>query len=35
MDDGAEVKWAQSTHALIAEKTGSYMGMSGDNLIEL
>jgi len=27
MDDGAEVKWAQSTHELIAEKTGSYIGI--------
>jgi hypothetical protein len=32
MDDGVEVKWAKSTHELIAEKTGSYMGISGSNL---
>jgi hypothetical protein len=31
-DDGVEVKWAQSTHMLIAEKTGNYMGISGSNL---
>ncbi|WP_202318679.1 phospholipase C/P1 nuclease family protein [Archaeoglobus neptunius] len=32
MDDDGGVKYAQSTHMLIAEEVGKYMGLNGESL---